>query len=213
MKPHYIHKLISQGEHQQLDFKFEIADSKKIAKTFSAFANTDGGKLLIGVKDNGNIAGVRSEEEFYMAEAAATMYCKPVITFKSKEWVVDNKKVLEVTIKKGETKPYLAENEGGRWLAYVRVNDQNILANRVLVNSWKRKNSQEGSYIYYTQNEKLLLEYLENNEFITISKFRRIAGISLYKAENVLTNFLALDIIKIDISEKQVLYRLANEFT
>ena len=85
MKPHYIHKLISQGEHQQLDFKFEIADSKKIAKTFSAFANTDGGKLLIGVKDNGNIAGVRSEEEFYMAEAAATMYCKPPITFKSNQ--------------------------------------------------------------------------------------------------------------------------------
>ena len=212
MKPHYIHKLISQGEHKQLDFKFEIADSKKIAKTFSAFANTDGGKLLIGVKDNGNIAGVRSEEEFYMAEAAADMYCKPAITFESKEWVVENKKVLEVTIKKGEEKPYLAENEKGKWLAYVRINDQNILANRVLVNAWKRKNSSEGTYINYTQNERLLLEYLENNEFITISKYRRIAGISLYKAENVLTNFLSLEIIEIDISEKQVLYRLSDEF-
>jgi len=211
MKPHYIHKLIAQGEHQQLDFKFEIADSMKIAKTFSAFANTDGGKLLIGVKDNGNIAGVRSEEEFYMAEAAATMYCKPPITFKSKEWLVENKKVLEVTIKKGEEKPYFAENEDGKWLAYVRVNDQNILANRALVNAWKRKNSPDGTYINYTQNERLLLEYLENNEFITISKYRRISGISLYKAENVLTNFLSLDIIEIDISEKQVLYRLSNK--
>ena len=213
MKPHYIHKLIAQGEHQQLDFKFEIADSRKIAKTFSAFANTDGGKLLIGVKDNGNIAGVRSEEEFYMTEAAATMYCKPAINFESKEWVVDNKKVLEVTIKKGETKPYLAENEEGRWLAYVRVNDQNILANRVLVNAWKRMNSQEGTFINYTQNERLLLEYLENNEFITISKYRRITGTSLYKAENVLINFLSLNIIKIDISEKQVQYSLSDEFT
>ncbi|OQX79886.1 MAG: ATP-binding protein [Bacteroidetes bacterium 4484_249] len=210
MKAHYIHKLISQGEHQQLDFKFEIADSKKIAKTFSAFANTDGGKLLIGVKDNGKIAGIRSEEEFYMAEAAATMYCKPTIDFESKEWIVESKKVLEVTIKKGENKPYFAENEDGKWLAYVRVNDRNILANRVLVNSWKRKNSPDGTYINYTQNERLLLEYLENNEFITLSKFKRIAGISLYKAENILTNFLSLDIIEIDISEKQVLYRLSS---
>ena len=50
----YIHALIAEGEHQQQDFKFEISDARKIAKTLSAFANT---------KDNGKIAGVRSEEE------------------------------------------------------------------------------------------------------------------------------------------------------
>ncbi len=46
----YIHALIAEGEHQQQDFKFEISDARKIAKTLSAFANTDGGRLLIGVK-------------------------------------------------------------------------------------------------------------------------------------------------------------------
>ena len=69
----YIHALIAEGEHQQQDFKFEISDARKIAKTLSAFANTDGGRLLIGVKDNGRIAGVRSEEEKYMIEAAAQL--------------------------------------------------------------------------------------------------------------------------------------------
>lgn len=73
----YIHALIAEGEHQQQDFKFEISDARKIAKTLSAFANTDGGKLLIGVKDNGKIAGVRSDEEQYMIEAAAELYCSP----------------------------------------------------------------------------------------------------------------------------------------
>ena len=37
----YIHALIAEGEHQQQDFKFEISDARKIAKTLSAFANTD----------------------------------------------------------------------------------------------------------------------------------------------------------------------------
>ena len=72
MKPltdtEYIHLLIAEGEHQRQDFKFEISDARKIAKTLSAFANTDGGRLLIGVKDNGKIAGVRSDEEQYMIE-------------------------------------------------------------------------------------------------------------------------------------------------
>jgi len=67
-KQHPIKILIAQGEHQQLDFKFEISDAAKIARSLVAFANTDGGKLLIGVKDNGVIAGVRSEEEKFMIE-------------------------------------------------------------------------------------------------------------------------------------------------
>lgn len=47
----YIHALIAEGEHLQQDFKFEISDARKIAKTLSAFANTRGGKLLIDDKD------------------------------------------------------------------------------------------------------------------------------------------------------------------
>mgnify|MGYP000599236676 CR=1 FL=1 len=72
----YIHALIAEGEHQQQDFKFEISDARKIAKTLSAFANTDGGRLLIGVKDNGKIAGVRSAEEKYMKPPHNFIACR-----------------------------------------------------------------------------------------------------------------------------------------
>ncbi len=63
-----------------------------------------------------------------------------------------------------------------------------------------------------SDKEKLILEYLEENDTITLSKFRKIAKISAYKAENILTNFLALDIIEIEISEKHILYRLSKSF-
>jgi predicted HTH transcriptional regulator len=104
-KKHHITNLISQGEHQRLDFKFEISDSKKIARTLSAFANTDGGTLLIGVKDNGHIAGVRSEEEYYMIEAASEMYCQPKVPFEAKEWNIEGKIVLKVKVKTSPGKP------------------------------------------------------------------------------------------------------------
>lgn len=77
----HIHRLITEGEHQRLDFKFEISDARRIARSFAAFANTDGGRLLIGVKDNGAIAGIRSDEEFYMIESAAKVYCRPEVQF------------------------------------------------------------------------------------------------------------------------------------
>lgn len=62
----YIKKLIEGGENQQLDFKYCVSDSRKIARTLVAFSNTDGGRLLIGVRDNGSIAGIKSDEEIYM---------------------------------------------------------------------------------------------------------------------------------------------------
>jgi predicted HTH transcriptional regulator len=79
-------QMISEGEHVHQDFKFAITDTKKIARSIAAFANTEGGRLLIGVKDNGKIAGVESDEEYYMIEAAANIYCKPAIPFMVKTW-------------------------------------------------------------------------------------------------------------------------------
>ena len=77
----YLKKLIANGENQQLDFKYCISDSRKIARTLSAFANTDGGRILIGVRDNGSIAGIKSDEEYYMVDTAVQLYCRPEIDF------------------------------------------------------------------------------------------------------------------------------------
>lgn len=57
-------KRISEGESQILDFKFALNDSRKIARSMSAFSNTDGGSLLLGVKDNGVIAGSVAKRSF-----------------------------------------------------------------------------------------------------------------------------------------------------
>ncbi len=207
--PTYIKRLISEGEHQKLDFKFEISDSRKIAKTFSAFANTDGGGLLVGVKDNGAIAGVRSDEEYYMIEAAANMYCKPNMPFKIKKWLVETKNLLEITIEPITSICY-AKDEKNAWLAYIRVNDQNILANKVWIEVRKRKAKPRGTFIEYSKNEKVLLSYLSNNENITLSKFIRIGNVTRPEAEKVLINLASLDIIAVNLTDKGAFYKLMN---
>ena len=67
----HILDLVAQGEHERQDFKFLISDARKIARSISAFANHSGGCLLIGVKDNGVVAGVRNEEDIYVASSTA----------------------------------------------------------------------------------------------------------------------------------------------
>ncbi len=203
----YLKRLIAGGENQRLDFKFEISDSRKIARTLVAFANTDGGKLLVGVKDNGAIAGVRSDEEYYMVEAAANMYCKPAIPFKVKKWIIDKKTVLEVSISQNNN-PSFAKDENGKWMAYVRVNDQNILANRILIEVWKRKRKPRGTFIEYTNNENKLLSYLSENKNITQSKFKRISKLTNKEAEKILINLLCLEVIQMELTEKCALFSL-----
>ena len=206
----YIQNLIAQGEHQQLDFKFEITDSKKIARSIAAFANTDGGTLLVGVKDNGAIAGIRSDEEIYMVEAAAQLYTRPEIKFKTREWLINGKTVLEVTIPKIKEVLHYAPNKEGKWRVYVRVNDQNLLVNKIWLQAWEKRKKQEDTFIRYTEKEKILLEYLEEHKSITLNKFSRIGMISRKRAEKILLNFIVLDIIEIVFTEKQTLYCLVN---
>lgn len=210
---HYIKKLIAEGEHQRQDFKFEITDYQKIARSLVAFANTDGGRLLIGVKDNGAIAGVRSEEEYFMIEGAARLYCRPEVRFETREWSVDGKKVLEIVIPRGDHgHPHYAGDKEGKWKVYIRKNDQNLLANSVLLKVWKRQASGKGTFIHYTDTERKLLQYLEENREITLSKFRRLARIPQHVAETVLVNFIVLGIIDMDISEAFVIYRLNEQY-
>jgi predicted HTH transcriptional regulator len=207
----YIRQLISQGEGQTLDFKYEISDAAKIARSLAAFSNTEGGKLLIGVKDNGNIAGIHSEEEYYMIEAAAQLYCKPEVHFTFQRWDIEGKTILEVDIPKAKKKPYFAKTSDGKWLAYIRVKDQNLLANRVLLKIWEKEKSNKGIWIKYGESEKKLLDYLQNNPQITLSKFSRIAKIPLRKAEEILVNLILPGILEIEFTEKSVYYRLRKK--
>lgn len=204
----YIKKMIQAGENQQVDFKFEISDSKKIARTLVAFSNTDGGRLLIGVKDNGRIAGVRTDEEFFMVQAAAGMYCKPEIGFESKRWVVEGKTVLEIIIPKGSDFPYFAKSETGKWIAYVRVKDENILATTVHLKAWRIKTHETGLLIEYSDKVKILMKYLEENESVSLSRFCRIAFLPRTAAENILADLIYLGLLESVYEDKHFVYRL-----
>jgi predicted HTH transcriptional regulator len=207
----YIQNLIEQGENQQLDFKFEISDARKIARTLVAFSNTDGGKLLIGVKDNGKIAGIRSEEEYHMLEAAAELYCRPVVPFKVQKWSILGKTILEVDIAMADIRPFRAQNEHERWMAYIRVEDQNLLANRVMMKVWSKESRKKGILLEYSNAEKMLLNYLKSNEYITLSKFCRICKIRLEQAEDLLSDLIVLEVIRIRINEKGARYSLISQ--
>ena len=207
----YLRKLIEEGENQKLDFKFCVSDSRKIARTLTAFSNSDGGRLLIGVRDNGSIAGIKSDEELYMVDTAANLFCRPEINYSIKQHTAAGKTILEVEVKKGEKRPYQAKDEDGKWLPYFRNNDQNLVANRVLLQVWYKKEKSSGVLVKFSKAENLLMDYLKKNQYITLSGFRKIARIPAHRAESILANLIIFKVLVMNSSEKGFSYELNHE--
>jgi len=205
-------RMIREGEHQRQDFKFCINDSRKIARSLVAFANTDGGRLLIGVKDNGNIAGVRTEEEYYMIEAAARLYSKPKIEFETRQWHIDGKTVLQIDIPPSPNKPHYAKDENQKWLAYVRYNDQNILANRILLEVWKKKQKPQGVFIRYTEEERKVLQYLSAHKKLNPGQVAKSISVSRWRTERILINLITIGVIEVEQTMDGLRYHLADSF-
>ncbi|MHC1703081.1 MAG: helix-turn-helix domain-containing protein [Tenuifilaceae bacterium] len=187
--------LIKQGEHQTLDFKHSINDSKKIARSLVAFANTDGGILLIGVKDNGSVVGVNSEEEYYMIEAAAQMYCKPEVKFDVVKWNINGKTVLEVTVKPSKKLPHKAPDKNGDYKAFVRFKDENMVATPIQLRIWKAERHRKSIRMVLSERENALFDFFKTNKKVTVNQYSKIGFMSRTDAENFLVNLTVLGMI------------------
>ena len=113
----YLISLIREGDHQQQDFKYRVTDASKLAKSVSAFANTDGGRLLIGVRDDGHLSGVRSEEEIFMMHQAAYKYCKPEPSIVFDTYHAEGHTIVIATVPPSSKRPIYAQNEEGEMRA------------------------------------------------------------------------------------------------
>src|SRR5690606_23386939 len=129
-----LEKLIEKGEGENQDFKQTITSLYKIAKTIVSFANTKGGKIIIGVSDTKIIVGVDPEEEKYMLNLAATNYCDPPIAISFlEETDEDENTILIAEIEESTKKPHFARQINDSWIAYIRVKDKSIPAAKELV--------------------------------------------------------------------------------
>jgi len=207
LKPHHIKQFIFDGEGVTLDFKKTITSCEKIAKTMVSFANNKGGRLLVGVADNGEIKGVKSEEEeMYMLNKAATFFCKPALEPAFEEVYFDNRIVLVVTIPESDIKPHYALGEDKKWWVYVRVNDKSLLASKIVVDVLKGSSKEHGVFIEYSSKEKALLEYLDENERITTKEYGKILNLSRRRAQRILVNMVLSGVIRLHTTEKEEYY-------
>ena len=200
-------KIISKGKGLNLDFKVRIDDQKKIARTLVAFANSSGGKLFIGIKDNGKIAGCNPEEEFHLIESAASVYCSPAVKMESRVWKEDHHLILEVDVPVSKEK-HKAKDENGDLQFYHRIEDNTLLGNKITFLLWKFE--QEGN----TKPEKFddevtdFMKLIGELEPVTISKLFRISPLKKNRVNQLIAALVHWNVLERKILESGIAYSL-----
>ncbi|MGX8696043.1 MAG: AlbA family DNA-binding domain-containing protein [Prevotella sp.] len=221
----YLLSLISQGEHQQQDFKYRVEDAVKLARSVSAFANTDGGRLLIGVRDDGYLAGVRSEEEIYMMHQAAFRYCRPEASIKFDTYHVTPspppdghpsagriggmRTIVVATVPRSDNRPVCALDAEGNRRAYIRVNDENIVASPVHIRIWRDEQSAKGASFTYGEAERQLMEAMKDGQQLTLNQLVKRTRLPRQKCVTLLARLIRYGLATWRLEGHQFLFALS----
>lgn len=119
-------EIINNGENSYIEFKEEGIKAKDLAEEIVAFANSEGGMILIGVDDDGNIVGISDTliEEKIMNVCRNNCIPNIIPVFQSVE--IDGKTIAVITISKGFNKPYYTTD----YKYYIRVGTTKRIASR-----------------------------------------------------------------------------------
>ncbi|MDN5205321.1 ATP-binding protein [Fulvivirgaceae bacterium BMA10] len=202
-----IRKLIGQGENEKLDFKRQISDPYKIARTITSFANTYGGTLLIGINDDTSIFGIDPEEEKYMLDLASNHYCEPPVQLKIEE-IEDpdsSKHILIVQVEESHSKPHAVINDNGQRKFYVRQHDQCLPVGKNSINTVPKKMLLNNHH-KLSKEEIKLLGFLDENGKITLKMFMKLCNISERRAKRTLIEMTQNNLIRKYDHEKEIYY-------
>ena len=201
----YLQSLIKEGEHQQQDFKYRVSDAMKLAKSVSAFANTDGGRLLIGVRDDGHMSGVRDEEEIYMMHQAAFRYCRPQASIKFETYHIEGRHIVIATVPPTDHRPVCAIDDEGKLRAYIRIADENIVASPVHLAIWRESQNPQGTMMTYTDTVRKLIEAMQDQR-LTLNQLVRRSGIPRPKVITLLARLIRFHVAQWEYTDQQFLF-------
>ena len=209
-----LNELIENGENAAVEFKRKFTSPEKIAKEMIAFANTRGGKIIFGIDDDRSIIGVESEKgEVELINMAAKFYCEPEVKCGYEIINIYRKDVVVVNIKESRTKPHrlISESDQSRDIkVYIRIKDKSVIASKETIRVLKRSNPDSPPQIFQLgEKEKVLLDYLSNNDRITMKVFKQLVNISPRRASRILVNLVRAELIRLHSMEDEDFYTLS----
>ncbi len=194
--------LTRNGEGHYLEFKKKANHPDKIMKEVVAFANTDGGTLLIGVDDDGTLSGTRSiEGEAFIVEKAIKELTRPQVKYELELFKLSEKKGIAIfKIPEGKRKPHFVKEDPNtrNGSAFVRRDDESLQASKEMREILKRNSKTRDERFVYGEKEKVLMELIEQDGFATLASFSQAAKIKKYFASKTLVKLVLANLLEIE---------------
>jgi ATP-dependent DNA helicase RecG len=111
-------ELVNKGEDSKAQFKSNVNNETSLAREMVAFSNSGGGRILIGIDDDGSINGLTQEDIHRLNQLisnAASQQVRPPINPITENILTPDGLVLVVTIPDGFSKPYM-DKDGIIWV-------------------------------------------------------------------------------------------------
>jgi predicted HTH transcriptional regulator len=202
-----LEQLVALGEGISLEFKRRVPRPERIAKEIVALANTNGGRIVLGVSDDGSIEGFEhiAEQQFLLRQATEA-HCSPPVEYETTRVVVgDHRDVIVVTVPESSSKPHFvlddAPTSNGEGPAYVRVEDRSIEASDDTLHQLEHQAPDEGVTFEFGETESLLMRYLDDYGRITVPEFAKLADLSPEQASQTLLRLARADVLHLNNGE------------
>jgi predicted HTH transcriptional regulator len=173
------------AENEHTEYKERLTDG--IEKEAVAFLNADGGSIIIGVQDDGEVVGIANADKLQLQikDRLLSNIAPSILHLLSiSAETIDNKTVLKINLKAGAEKPYYIKSKGlSESGVFVRIGSsaqpmpadtiEKMFARRVrnnlrVIDSPKQKLTFEQLKIYYeTLGKNLTEQFASNLELLT----------------------------------------------
>ena len=204
-----VKQLITRGQDVSLEFTSHIENQLTITRTIVAFANTNGGKVIVGINEKNKVVGVEPAEELKLFKELINNDCAPIVPFESKVIEEGRHLLLEIDVPKSSIK-HKAKGEEGEMQFYHRIKDTTLVGNRVIINLWKLQDDSTSKPIDLDDNLKAIFEFIEEYKPVTVSKIFRFFALNKNDVNLYLAQLNYWGYIDCVIVESGMAYTLAN---
>ncbi len=204
-------QLAALGEGPSLEFKRRVPRPERIAKELIALANTDGGRILLGVGDDGTLTGVddTAEEEFMLRHAVKN-HCWPEVAYETERVVIAPRRdVIVVNVPESREKPHELIADGTEGTAYVRVREMSVEASPESIELMRNGEKDDGVTVQFGEKESLLMRYLNDYGRITVAQFAQLANIPSGRASETLISMTKANVLRLHADRKEDYFTLA----
>ena len=122
----------------------------------------------------------------------------------------DGRTIVIATVPPSDKRPVCALDEAGKTLAYIRINDENIVASPVHLALWREAQKPKGTIMTYDNTVRLLLDTMRGRQ--TLNQIVRRSRLPRHKVITLLARLIHFHIIQWEYSEQQFLFYLKDEF-